>query len=178
MTENINETLTETVQGGTQDYIDDWNDNRIEESSKSLSDAFSTLSSHPSLVKEVEENEDLLNDLQDIKNNLQENRISLGKALKLTYLYFDRIVKQGDHEMVFKYLEEREDIIWSNFSHNEQEKIRKTLKALGHGHIYTTDFVLKNALYICEECANWMDDLEAQSQLLEITPRAENPTSS
>lgn len=141
----------------TRESIEKTIDKKLVECSQSYSKLLSTFLKNK---ENVEEYEGLIEDLGDLLINLKENKVDIEEVMNLLYLYFENIVKPGDFETVNKFLEEREKDIWNNFSHNEQEEIRKILKDTGNSNIFTDALTLKNGLYVCEKCANWLEGLE------------------
>jgi len=150
--------------------IDKTIDKKLIESSQSYSKLLSTFIADK---ENVEEYEGLIEDLGELIINLEENQVNIEEVMNLLYLYFENIVKPGDFETVNKYLEEREKDIWSNFSHNEQEEIRKILKDTGNANIFTNNLTLKSGLYVCEKCASWLESLE-ESHSYEQIPESKD----
>lgn len=147
----------------TRKSIEKTIDRKLVECSQSYSKLLGTFLTNKDNVVEYE---GLIEDLGEIIINLEENKVEIEEVMNLLYLYFENIVKPGNFETVNKYLEEREKDIWNSFSHNEQEEIRKILKDTGNSNIFTNALTLKNGLYVCEKCANWLESLE-ESELFE-----------
>ncbi|HMF33076.1 MAG TPA: hypothetical protein VKK79_16750 [Candidatus Lokiarchaeia archaeon] len=83
----------------------------------------------------------------------------------MTSAYFEEKIKPEGGAAAAAYLDDREKAIWQWFSHDEQEEIRRMLKDTKNSEVFTSRLKLKNGLYLCEECAEWVDTLEAEQEV-------------
>lgn len=101
--------------------------------------------------------------ITDIREKMNESPISMGQRLRISINYYQKNIKHGNYEVTNNYLEKIEKAIWNNFSHDEQEEIRKRLKETGNARVFTKDLILKNGLYLCDECVKMIDVIEEKT---------------
>nr|MDO8109165.1 hypothetical protein [Candidatus Sigynarchaeota archaeon] len=104
--------------------------------------------------------QDVLPVLQSIKNQASIENDAIPRAVQLTHIYFEKVVKSQGLDTIIKFLEDREKLIWQYFSHGEQEDIRKMLKETSNEELFTKKLILKNGLFVCENCFKWLEDIE------------------
>jgi hypothetical protein len=147
-------------------------DQKIEESSTIANNLFSMVKKNQEQIFQNEN--ELEQEIKDLTRKINKNELSLSNAMKLSHLYVETVIKISDYEIANKYLEQKEKEISTNFSHNEQEEIRKMLKSNGDSHIYSSSLTLKNGLYLCKSCLNWLGELENETYAYNQIPNIQN----
>jgi len=81
-------------------------------------------------------------------------------SILLSHLFYEYLIREKKTSQVLEYLQNQEKNIWIWFSREDQENLRSMLKNTGNAHIFNSAFNLKNGLYICDECAQWIEEQE------------------
>lgn len=144
------------------DEVDDKLKDIIKECSESLNSLSETFIGNAQMI-EFPESDNVTRAITDIREKKKETQISMGERLIASIKYYQKIIKPGNYEEINNYLEKIEKIIWNNFSHDEQEEIRKRLKETGNSHVFTNDLILKNGLYLCNRCVEWIEKIETET---------------
>ena len=141
---------------------DDEIDEKLKEEIKDCSESIDTLIESIGNIQKFEFLKDE-NVIADIREKMDESPISMGQRFRIGINYYQKNVKHGNFEEINNYLEIIEKTIWNNFSHSEQEEIRKRLRETGNARVFTKDLILKNGLYLCDECVKMVEFIDQKT---------------
>nr|MDO8114207.1 hypothetical protein [Candidatus Sigynarchaeota archaeon] len=142
------------------DFIKESVEKKVDAIAKSVENLWKDYMDKVSLKDNTEIDDDLDTSLKTIRERLGKDPKEISEIVRLTTLYFEKHVKPGDFETAITYIDEREKTIWQAFSHAEQEEIRLMLNKTGNSDLFTTDLMLRHGLYLCSDCAKWIDGVE------------------